>query len=101
MKYILFILSLFMITSCGKFKDGTSVWAEGLWAIPLLLVLGGIWFLYLTIRASKSNSTQQIRGVGTIDNTGNVPIYKIGKFYISMALFVAAAVVIIIQNAEK
>lgn len=99
-KATLFILSTLLLTSCGKHADGTSVWAEGVWIIPMLMLLGGLTFMYLAYRASKSNSTQQYSG-GTKDNTGNVPIYKVGKFWLAVALFVAAVVVVIVQNSEK
>lgn len=99
-KVTLFILTTLTLTSCGKFSDGTSVWAEGLWIIPVLMFLGGAWFLYLAYRASKSNSTQQVPG-GTKDNTGNVPIYKVGKFWIGIALVVLTIIVMLHQSAQK
>lgn len=100
MKYILSIAGLFMLASCGKFSDGTSVWADKVWLIPVLGVLGGLVFIALAWKASKSNSTTQIPG-GTANNTGNVPITKLAKFWGGVLLIVFAIVVIIYQNSQR
>lgn len=99
MKYLLFILTVILFTSCGHYSDGTSVYAGKVWILLVLLPLGGLWFIYLAYRASKSNSTQQKTGLSV--STGNVPIYQLGKFWIGVAMIIAAIVVVIVQNAEK
>lgn len=63
----------------------------GLWLLPFIVLFAGIFCLYKAYQQSKSNSTTQVnkgQGVpGTIhDNTGNVPIYKLGLFYWGVAL---------------
>lgn len=77
----------------------------GLWIIPLLTFAGSIIFLYQSYKASKSNSTTQVKaGDGsyyTKDNTGNVPIYKIGRFYFAVALFVATVVILLAMYSDK
>lgn len=73
----------------------------GLVIIPLLTFAGGIIFLYQSYVASKSNSTRQDSSKGIIDNTGNVPIYKIGRFYFSVALFVATAVILLMMYSDR
>lgn len=100
MKYLLFILSLFTLTSCGKFKDGTSVWGDYLWIIPWVLILGGAILIVLSYFAGKSNSTQQVPG-GTRNNTGNIPKTKLAKFWGGVILIVIAIGVIIYQNGQR
>lgn len=48
MKYLLFILGLFMMASCGHFHDepNVSVWAGGTWLVPVVLGILGAIFLY-------------------------------------------------------
>jgi putative exporter of polyketide antibiotics len=50
--------------------------------------------------SSKSNSTTQTnKGFGpTVDNTGNVPITKLGLFWFGVALAVATIVIIYVVN---
>lgn len=58
-KVILFALTAMFLTSCGKFKDGTSVWAGQLWVIPVVFgILGGL-LTYFGYRSWKSASEQQ------------------------------------------
>lgn len=102
MKQLFFVLlASILLTSCGHYADGTSVWAGGLFIIPLLTFAGGCVFTVQAYIASKSNSTKQTETQGTLDNTGNVPIYKIGRFYFGMALFLATLIIIIMINADK
>ena len=100
MKYFLYSL-LILLSSCGKHRDGTSVWAGGLWIIPTVTALACIWFTYLSVKASKSNSTQQLPSGKTLDNTGNVPVYKMGKFYFAVGFLLATIAIVIIVNGDK
>ena len=76
-----------------------SIWAGGLWIIPLLTSLGCLWFLYLAYRSSKSGSTiNPTLGGG---EGGNVPIYQTGQFVFACILFVATIGIIIWVNIEK
>lgn len=103
MKKINAILMLFvsvLLISCGKFADGTSVWAGGVWILPVGLFCASVYFLFIAYTKSKSGSEQQTK-TGYSYSDENVPIYKIGQFYFAVAFFVAAIVVIILQNSEK
>ena len=73
----------------------------GLWIIPLLTFAGSMIFLYQAYKASKSNSTTQLGDGRTLDNTGNVPIYKVGRFYFSVALFVATIVILLVMYGDR
>lgn len=102
MKSFIYLLLSILLFSCGKFSDGGgSVWQQGLWVVPWLTGLGGTWFMYLAYKASKSNSTTQTKDGRIIDNTGNVPIYKLGKFYFACALYLATIIIVIMVNADK
>jgi hypothetical protein len=77
----LLIGSMLFLESCGgKFKDGTSVFAEGLWLVPTLLLTGGSIFLSIAYRQSKSNSERQRVGGGYDRNLGNMKITKLWRF---------------------
>jgi hypothetical protein len=83
-----------------------QVFGGALWILPLLTLLGAIWFMYIAIRAHKSNSTQQVYDPKTDryitkDNTGNVPYTKIGQFYFSVALFIATIWIVIAMVLDK
>lgn len=96
-----FILCLFLF-SCGHYADGTSVWSGGLFIIPIITSIGSAIFFYQAYKSYKSNSTitNPIGGAVT-DNTGNVPIYKLGKFWFGVALALATIVVVIMVNGDK
>ena len=99
-KLILFSLLTVLLMSCGKFSDGTSVWQDGLIIIPLLTGLGSLIFFYIAWLKSKSGSEQQTP-TGYKYSDKNVPLYKIGQFWYSVALAVATIVIIIMVNADK
>lgn len=82
------LLCAVFLTGCADFKDtpGKSVWSEGLWLIPWLTGLGAIAFFAISYFASKSGSTA---------GSKSVPIYKIGKFWLGVALTVATIVIVV------
>ncbi len=82
------------LTGCVKFHDeDKSVWAEGLWIIPLLTGLGSAWFFFLGFKSQKSGSTiNPLLGGG---DGGKMPIWQLGKFWFGVALAVATIVIII------
>lgn len=94
------ILFMFILQSCGHYPDGTSVWAEWTWLVPVIPGIGSIIFFSIAYAKSKSGSNQQTPG-GIVDSDKNVPIYKIGQFWFSMILLAAAVAIIIAQNASK
>jgi len=94
------LIFLLPLQSCGKFSDGTSVWAEWTWLVPLIPFIGSLIFGVIAFRKSKSGSNQQTPG-GILNSDKNVPIYKIGQFWFSMILLAAAVAIIIAQNASK
>lgn len=111
-QFLLVASGSFLLASCGKFSDGTSVWGGGLGIIPWLTGIGAVACLVIAYLSSKSNSTTQhssggknpnIPGGGpwTEDNTGNVPFYKLGWFYFSVALAIATIIIVIMVNADK
>lgn len=103
MKKLLYLLPLFLM-SCGKFSDGTSIWAGGLWILPTLTFIGGLIFLYFGIRASKSGSEQyqNVNGVDKlVSSDKNIPLHKTGQFVFAVIFFLATIGIIIWQNLEK
>lgn len=102
-KTILFVLVSIFLMSCGHHRDGTSVWAEGLWIIPVGLLLASAWSFYRAYRASKSGSNPyDASGKLRRDiETGNVPIYKVNAFKFAVVFLVAAIAVLIMVNANK
>ena len=103
MRLLLFVFSICLsLVGCADFADtpGKSVWSEGLWILPWVTGLGSLYFFYTAYVASKSNST--IRNEkGVFDNTGNVAIYKIGRFWFGVALAIATIVIIIAVVGSK
>lgn len=99
MRFLLFSL-LILTAGCGKFSDGTSVWQGGLFLVAVLPFLGSLYFFYTAYKASKSNSTTQ-EGTTIVDNTGNVPIYKVPRFWFGVVLLAATAIIIILVNSDK
>lgn len=74
---IMLLGGLCLLESCGgKFKDGTSVWAEGLWLVPTVFYLLGASLVIRAYIGSKSGSWQQDRVKGIQYSDKNVPIYK-------------------------
>lgn len=102
---LLNIIAILILTvamqGCGKYADGTSVWAGGLIAIPIVLLLGAGIFFYQAYKASKSGATKQTLEGGTKDVPGNVSIFQIPRFWIGVALIVALIVVVIMVNGDK
>jgi hypothetical protein len=97
--FILFIaIAWFGLLSCAHFHDSNvSVWAGGLWILPWLTGIGAIICYVLAYFSSKSNSTTQTKH-GTIDNTGNVPITKLGLFWFGVILTVATIIIVYVVN---
>lgn len=111
MKNFLLILMTGFLASCSKYSDGTSVWADGVWIIFWLPFLASFAFLYFAWKAHKSNSTIQhptggnnpnLPGGGSWieDNTGNVPLHKIGQFWFFVILQVASWAIVVYQNSQ-
>lgn len=101
MKYLA-IIAAFLLTGCGKFSDGTSIWQGGLWIIPTVTQLAALWFLYVALRAQKSGSYKiNEAGFVTKEDGGKMPIYQIGQFWFFVGFQLATIGIIIWQNLEK
>lgn len=101
-KVILFALTCILLMSCGHHRDGTSVWAGGLWIIGLFPAAGAIiWFR--TAYLSHKSGSNKIDSSGKITNEegGIIPIYKIPFFWYAVVCVIALAVFIFVVNAEK
>lgn len=102
-KTILFAIVSMFLMSCGHHRDGTSIWAEGGWIIPLIPAIGAVLFFISAYRSSKSGSNPYDAG-GKLRKdieTGNVPMYKTWQFLFAVALTLATIGIIVWQNAEK
>jgi hypothetical protein len=104
MKNLILFFLAFALASCGKFSDGTSVWAEGAWLLFWLPFLGSFPFLYFAYRASKSGSTKIInkgtKDAKVVDGEGNVSIFSTGQFWFFAILQAAAWGIVIYQNSQ-
>lgn len=104
MKKLLYLLPFFLV-SCGKFRDGSSIWQGGLWLIPAVTFLAGCVFMYFGYRASKSGSIyykKDAQGVNReFSSDENTPIYKTGQFVFAVIFWLATVGIIIWQNLEK
>lgn len=100
-KLIAVLMSCFAMQGCGKYADGTSVWAGGLIIIPVVMIVGAIIFFVQAYKASKSGATKQTLEGGTQSVPGNVSIFKVPRFWFAVALVVAAVIVAIMVNADK
>lgn len=100
MKYLLFILTIILFTSCGHFHDDkkVSVWAEGLFLVPWILGVGAAACLIVAIVKSKSGSTKQTTS-GIEQSTINVPFYKTGQFKWAVGLVIALIAVLLFVNS--
>lgn len=109
MKRLLFLLPILFLVSCAHYPDGTSVWGEGLWLIPLIIAIG---FFLSAYRAWKAYNSGTVVGGGypygpTRDVTGpkgekiKPPMYKNGWLWFSIILFVAFWVVVYVVNNGK
>lgn len=97
----LLLFGLILLASCGKHRDGTSVWAEGLWLVVALPLIGAVIFLISGYRSSKSGAEQQLPGKGMTDVPGNVSFFKTWQFKFGAALLIATAVIIFLVNRDK
>lgn len=77
-----------------------SVFAGGLWIIPLITFFGGIYSFYRAYRQHNSNSTQSTKD-GIKDNTGNVPYTQIGAFWYGVGLVLSTIVIVILMVNDK
>ena len=102
-KITIFALLSTLLMSCGKFRDGSSIWQGGLWLIFVLPLCGAAIFFWTAYKASKSGSViqDQYAPGAKREYDENVPIYKIPQFWFGVALVIAAIVFIIMQNHEK
>lgn len=104
MKFRLFfsVLIAILLTSCGHYKDGTSVYADGAWIFLVLGFGGSAYSFYRAYKQSKSGSeiVRNESNYGT-PNMPNMPIYKMNSFIIGCVLFVGTIVFIIVQNWNK
>jgi hypothetical protein len=90
------ILSALMLTGCAQFADGGgSVWQGGLGILPVLTFLGAAIFGYQAYKGSKSGSIKLKDGYPTGEEGGNVPIWKFGQFWFSVALLLATIFIIL------
>lgn len=87
-KSLLLVISASFFTGCSKFA-GTdqSVWAEGLWLIPWILIAGIGVCAYQVWKGKKAQP--------------NVDLTTMGFFWWGLVLFVALLVVIISVNVNR
>lgn len=104
--FFLFAMTTFILASCGKFSDGSSVWQE-VWIIPVVLFLGAAYSFYRAGKAYKSgswywgNDPKVQGGKIRIESDDPPKLTTIGAFWFGVICTAAFIAVIIIQNAEK
>ena len=101
MKLLLFALTAMFLTSCGKFSDGTSVWADFVWVIPTLSIAGCIITGYKAYKAHNSGSWKIEDGATTNKEGGKKPYSQIGWTGWCVFLAIVTIAVVIYQNSQK
>jgi hypothetical protein len=97
---ILFALCCLFFVSCGHHRDGSSVWAVGLWILPWGTGLAAGWCWYRAISV-RNRGAEVWDGRKYIHSPGKVPITSIGVFWYAVVLTVACIGIIIAVNWEK
>lgn len=103
MKRLLFLLPILFLVSCAHYPDGTSVWSEGLWILPVLIAIG---FFLSAYRAWVAYNSGTVEGGGGGKpykdlGKGKPPMKNNGWLWFSIFLFVAFWVVIYVVNNGK
>lgn len=103
MKYLTILLSSLFLVSCGKHRDGTSVWAEWGWVVPIIPLIPAFIFFRMAYLASKSGSDQQNQHVkgGRVEFKENIPMHKQAVFWMGVVCVLATIGIIIGFNWEK
>lgn len=105
--FFLFAVTTFILTSCGKFSDGSSVWQGGMWIIPVVLFLAAMYSFYRARKAYNSGGSWEwgndpvTQGRKKIWSDKPANIWTIGAFWFGIMFTLATIGVIIWQNAEK
>lgn len=99
-KLFLFAVICLAVAGCGKFRDGSSVWQDGLWILPWIAGLLCLFCGYNTYIDWQSG-WQQDDLAGHTEGKKKLPLYKIPYFWFTVILFVATIVIIWVVNAEK
>lgn len=100
MKIYLFLLAL-ILAGCGKFRDGSSVWQEGLWILPWLTALACLFFGYKTYIDWQSGWQRDELNAGHTEGEEKLPLYKIPYLYFTIGFLIATIAIIWMVNAEK
>jgi hypothetical protein len=98
-----FLLFAMVFVSCGKYADGQSVWAEGAWILPWLLLIGaGVlgYFGYISWK-SGTQSGGSTNSPGIEYSEKRLPVYKVWQWVFAAILLIVFIVVLITQNADK
>ena len=97
---LMLTLLISILTGCGHHRDGTSVWAEGLWLVLVPFAGVAVWFFYQAYKAHDSGGIQQIPGGQKYDDD-KTPYHKIPQFWLGIACVVADIVIALMVNADK
>lgn len=98
---LLSVLTLGLLTGCGKFSDGTSVWQGGLWLVAALPAAGALIFGFLGFKDWKSGTQQTLPNGQIVYSDKKLPFYKVPYFIYSAALIVATIAIVLLVNADK
>lgn len=100
-KLFLFAVICLAVAGCGKFRDGSSVWQDGLWILPWLTTLACLFFGYKTYIDWQSGWQQDPADGTHTEGKEKLPLYKIPYLYFTLILLVATIVIIWRVNAGK
>ncbi len=83
-------------------KTLIASWLGGwLWIIPLLTLVGAIIYMVIAYKASKSGSQTQDLQKGVQYSDENIPIYKLGQFKFSVALFIVTGIILLLMYSDR
>lgn len=101
MRLFIFLCMATLLSSCGKFADGTSVWGGGLFALPWATGLAAAYFGWQTWKQYKSGSWKTDDRWKTKKDGSKMPLYQLSNFWFASGFLVLTLVIIIVQNASK
>lgn len=89
--YSVSLMCMFLLASCSRHSDGSSVWGGGLWLVALLPAASGI---YSYIRWKHFRDQWAAAGKPSGE-------YPMGHLIFTVCFFLATVVIILMVNAER
>lgn len=79
-KLIIAIACAMLLSSCGHFKDGTSIWSDFLWVVFWIPFIGSLLFLSKALVQKKGGAVKIIGGATTNEKARPYKLYELWRF---------------------